>query len=258
MRNKLDELFKKNTGGYQKQPSAEAWNKINKNLHPKTKMSVWQIAASILLVAGVAAVIYLQVKNEGNQSPAVAESGNNDTTKIELTPVPPEEMIAQQPNDKENMIIKEDSINHSGENNEVPALTKKPEIMVAEKQKEPAPEKIEKETIKPEILQSEDALADAVEIPENPIAAVEVENATNTESKRKRPTVTIVYQKSTSETTTVAKNQEKDSKEGLGKIFNLAQDLKNGELALSEIREVKDEIFALDINIKRNNAKTRD
>ena len=111
--------------------------------------------------------------------------------------------------------------------------------------------------VQPEILDNKDALAVAEEIPVNPEAKNEV-NQLNANSNPKRPTVTIVYQKSNTEHTVVADIKEKENKEGLGKIFNLAKDLKNGDLNLSEIRDVKDELLALDISIRRNNTKTRD
>lgn len=258
MKNKLDELFKKKTEGYQKEPSAEAWNKIHRNLHPRSKVPVWQIAASILLIAGVTAVIYLQMNHEGNQPPVIAGTDPVDSAKTEIVPAPQENNLALGTENAEKQEMETDTANNQSVKPALPKPIKTPDIQVAENNQKTATE--HKEQIQPEIqetLDSKDALAYAEEIPVNPIKEAEEENSI-AKSTQKRPTVTIVYQKSDTASAAVAQNKEKESKEGLGKIFNLAKDLKNGDLNLSEIRDVKDELLALDISIRRNNTKTRD
>ncbi|MFW5760286.1 MAG: hypothetical protein ACOCXH_04830 [Cyclobacteriaceae bacterium] len=259
MKNNLDQFFKIKTEGFQKQPSAEAWNKINKNLHPRSRVPVWQIAASVILIAAVAAVIYLQFNIESNNTPAIVETELPDTAKQNNLVAPRQDALANK-----NTKQQEEATEEAKDNTVTPDPAQKPDILVAQQTETgkliPAKNELKRPDIieTPQIIDNNNALANAAEIPVNPITEAEVREEEKAERQRKRPTVTIVYQKSTNESTTVAKNEEKELKESLGKILNLAKDLKNSELALAEIRDVKDDLFALDINIRRNNTKTRD
>jgi len=256
MKNKLDELFKNKTEGYQKKPSADAWNKIHQNLHPKSKIPVWQLAASVILIFGVSTLLYIQYNNNGKQQPTVA---NND--KIDST-----EVIAL-PRDEENFVVQENELLKEEQETEKPKPDKiKTRNLIANnkndvlKEQHNQVEYTERNKV-PEIIESKEALAAVIEEPVNsiiePQPEAEVAKVT-TSTRKKLPPVTIVYKKSTENTEAVAKNQPKNAQEGLGKILNIARDIKNGELKIGELRDVKDELLALEINIKRNNVKSRD
>jgi hypothetical protein len=255
MKNKLDELFKNKTEGYQKEPSADAWNKIHQNLHPKSKMPYWQIAASIILILGVSMLLYFQLSNHDKQQPAVANNDKSDSAQVTKSPII-EKNIAQ-----ENEIINEEQkiidTPTTEKINNRNLLANKGNI--SKEINEQVEDKIKIKV--PEMIENKEALATVIEEPVNPIIEpqpdAEVVQAPSS-TRKKLPPVTIVYKKSTENTENVAKNKSNNSQEGLGKILTIAKEIKNGDLKISELRDVKDELLALEINIKRNNVKSRD
>ncbi|MEQ8926154.1 MAG: hypothetical protein RLO81_10100 [Fulvivirga sp.] len=253
----LDSLFKNKLEDYEHQPAKDLWSSIDAQLPQKsTKPKYWLlgIAASLLLLVGVAIGFYIShTEIEQNQQQLA-----NQTKDIEKT-----ELIEESKTDASSEISDNDLLaviepNEKMEETPVKTIEKKAAVSSSIKtehfksnvEQPIAEEKVEEITPLPVETRPLELIA------EKNIEPLDISNATaaaNKASEKQDVSSTIVFdiKEFTKENTTVLASANEEKKESkLKQLLNIAKDIKEGESGLSELREAKNDLFAL--NSKKN------
>lgn len=228
MNNLIDSLFKKKLEAHSIDPGSNSWSRVASNLPKKNKSIIWFRAAAVLLLAGIASVIWFYSNNQTPTSDSIAQTEKIDPAKKEASPIQksePQQFITSNPplNKKqrdEPIIIKK-----------VKPTVDDPSIPI-DIQNESMTEVTLTET--PEELQ-----------PEEFVAAVT------------KPIV-IVYELKNINKKTPAQFEEDaipEKKNGLRKVLDVANDMRTSENPFSELRQAKEEIFAFNFKKETKNNK---
>jgi hypothetical protein len=222
MDNKMDKFFKEKLEAHAVQPSARAWEKVESHLSKKNRIVVWVRVAAAITLLGASAFVAL----------------NWDSNKQQKVQIVKDEKPVAGPQPE----VKKDVTRQ--ENNQVAEAP-------VRKQKKSAP-KVE--------------LKKAVEVPADvPLVVEELEQqeVANTvavvEAPKKEKGITLTYSlpavkkpaPEQAEEPTVAEAK----KSGLERVLEIAKDVKNADNPLGELREAKDEIFAL--GFRKDKDKTK-
>ncbi len=224
--NKVDNFFKKKVYAVATEPRAEAWAKLEANLSKKNKGLIWLRIAASLLFAGmlITSIVWLQNK-EGKQQMAVESKKETPAKAHDNNPVKADN--PNQPLQKESKSM---------------AKNKKPgkkEKKVSEKStssesvKEPDPNITTIIPVEPETIQTETVAAATVEKP----IVIEFTLESVKYLKKDAPVLAETVEK----------------KNSLQKALDFAREAKNSDSPLGEIRQVKDDLFAL--NFKKDKQK---
>lgn len=242
MSNKMDKLFKDKLESHALQPSAQAWEKVEAHLGKKNKMVLWLRVAAAVVLLGVLTFVGLSWNEEPKQELVKKESGVRSQNPEVRSPEPE----VKQPERDE----KTESIE-----------PKKKEIKkqkVQPKAEDPAPSTQNPEPIEQLAVVEEPAVVIQQPVTNNqqPITNNRQPVTNNQQPKRG---ITITYslpQKEKSITLTyslppIGKGEpavatvEEPRKTGLNRVLEIAMEVKNGD-PLGELREAKNDIFALD------------
>jgi len=220
--NKIDDLFKKKLEDLTLDPSGEAWIKLNANLTKKNSGLIWFSAAAAIFLLGilVASIIWLE-KRELNQL---------ETEQSQLLPT----------NSSNTNKLIADSIGKS--------LVAEANKITKVKRKSPP---LKARTIKPLILP-----INVNEIEVEPSATEILLTETVVEVTIKEKPIVIEYRLESilpqqKEAPLVAEAIEK--KNGFQKALEFAREAKNSDSPLGDIRQAKDDLFAL--NFKKDKQK---
>lgn len=262
----LDSLFKNKLEEFHKTPVRDLWAEINEQLPNKAKTPgywILGIAASLLLLVTVGVVFYNYTTEDSN----VIELANNDqpieknvehsevqqSSKIETSVTKDEEIpeLTTTPKETKHVINKEIKKTPAKTNSAQSILkTELNEVQVAENNMDTNSESNnvnEAVDIKMLVIDQEDVAANNNETQATP----SVDNA----SKSKQPGSTLTFDiNDLGQKEELASNDTKDAKKEskLKQLFNIAKDLKEGESGISDLREAKNELFAMNFRKDEN------
>ncbi|QSE96024.1 hypothetical protein [Fulvivirga lutea] len=252
----LDSLFKNKLEDYEKQPSKHLWSAIDAQLPEKNKKpSYWLlgIAASLLLLFGVGIGFYIS-HTEIEQNEHQLTNKTESTNKTE---------IIEQPKKEVPLITSDNDVLALNESDEKTAektiQTKQKKVVTNSSKKTVRVEKNDEKPITEEKVDEIKPLPLEVTSEKN-IEQLDVSNATtvaNKASEKQDVSNTIVFdiKEFTKENTAVLASANEEKKESkLKQLFNIAKDIKEGESGLSDLREAKNDLFALN---SRKNEKGR-
>lgn len=234
-RKEIDFLFKNKLQNATKKPSDEAWYKLNAKLQKEKagKNLLWlKIAASVIVIIGIS---WLLVRNDINSVKTLPVV--KSTTVKKITPLIPETELAN--NNIEEKILNPVMVKSEAAKNKFVAKKKPKRPIVSETVTEPAYVNKEADT----------ATTQPIKI--MPYNTENKQLVANIE--KELPEVTIIYKKGNREQAAVAANTAPtDKKSALEKIWNVAKEIKNGEIGMADIRSTKDELFAFEFRKQKN------
>lgn len=215
--NRIDQLFKNKLADHRLAPPANGWTKVETRLVKKNSIQlVWRIAAALALFGVLTAVWYGRTSHQPTQS--LTET---TTPQPALAEQPTSEVVTLQKTTPVVSIRKQASskiINAVVENPSTPGVT----------------ELVEPEISKETVVVLERSSGAAIE---KPIV------------------IEFVLEPMPDKSVAVAEAEPADSETGIKKILDKALDIKNGEGDFGSLRNVKNELFALDFRkdkLKRN------
>lgn len=219
--NKIDDLFKKKLEDLKLDPTGEAWIKLNTNLTKKNKGFVWFSAIAAILLVGilVTSIVWLEKReatqfvSEQSQRAPLKSTDENKVMADSVNKTVVAETIVIAKVKKKSKVLNPISVNPTISNGTVMA---------------------ENETLATEI-QTKETIAEAT-TREKPLV---IEYRLESISPQKK------------ETPIVAEGVEK--KNGLQKALEFAREAKNSDSPLGEIRQAKDDLFAL--NFRKDKQK---
>lgn len=228
-----DNLFRDKLEHFQLKPSADAWNRIEASLAKPSKKLLWLKIAAGLVLLSVASVILWNISAEQSQSNITAHQENSKNHVPDIAT-----------NDKsintEHLLVEQSQISTSTER---------------EKIKEAIATSIPKYT-KPE-KQPEEFLPDT-EIVNAGLLLAQTDNTLDNTSTSVYLVLTAdeVNQKYLRQQPEPEATQEEKKSSRMQMLMSVAYNLKNGEHALGDLRQMKDEIFALNfIDEKKQQSK---
>ena len=230
---KLDELFKDKLTEHSITPSNGSWEKVEAGLSKKNNTVLWlRWAAVLVLGAFVLGAILIQrtEKTVSSVAKKVDSPANKESEVQKVAPAIAEEKLA---------------VDNS--------LSKKKNKI----------KKYSQALATNSVTQEEKEIINATSQEEKTSTLVETTVADVTSSNEKlketNKSIVLVYTLDTIEPTVetspaeVASNDKKDS--SLKRVVNFAKDVKNGETPFGGIREMKDDLFALELKKKTTSKK---
>ncbi|HEX8061253.1 MAG TPA: hypothetical protein VF473_09980 [Cyclobacteriaceae bacterium] len=230
MSNKVDKLFKDKLEGDSLQPSAQAWDKVEAHLGKKNKMVLWLRVAAALMLLGL--LMFVGVNwTGGNSEREIVRS-----QKPEVRSKDPEVRSQKPEGGSGEAVVEEPKVNR-----------KQNTPIVIPVLDQPLEQPVEQLAIVPE---------PAVELQlNNKLQPTDVETQPTTHSPQ--PTtqkgITLTY------SLPAVKKQEAPAepmiaqkKTGFERVMEIAKEVKSGD-ALGELRQAKDDIFALDFRKDKKN-----
>ncbi len=210
MNNKVDKFFKDKLGGHTLQPSAQAWEKVESHLSKKNKMAVWLRVAAAVALFGL--LLFAALNWEGYTSK------QNDIVeqKSPQTPAPEPKVEAQVPAPQ---VAKQ----------EAPKIESKPKTQVVEEEPVQIAEVVKEE-----------------EQTESPVAMNEPSPVTELTETAEKPVVIVYSLPTIRKKEAVEPVVAETKKTAIERVLEIAKDVKNSDSPLADLREKKDEIFALD------------
>lgn len=218
--NRIDQLFKNKLADHRLAPPANGWTKVETRLVKKNSIQlVWRIAAALALFGVLTAVWYGRTSDEPTQS--LTLQPENTTPQPAPVEQPTSEVVTLQ---KSTPVA---SIRKQASSKIINAVVENPSTVEVTELVEP---EISKETV--------------VALERSPGAAIE-----------KPIVIEFVLEPLPDKAVAVAEAEPADSETGIKKILDKALDIKNGEGDFGSLRNVKNELFALDFRkdkLKRN------
>jgi hypothetical protein len=234
MKQQPDHLFHNKLENFQLRPSADAWNRIEAGLDKKSNKVLWlKIAAGLLLLSIASLLIWKTQPTETNvlvdKTPQVTEPAPE-----KVQPTQPEE-TAVAAVDQAKKVEQEETEKKTNRN--IPAYKKQStpanqQLAVVE----PTPEEISVDVVQPE---TETLMAEVVS---NTVEATETQNSaavyivmTATEVNQK-----YLLPQPEDEATSEGKKSSR-----MQKLMGVAMNIADGDGPLADLRQKKDELFAL-------------
>lgn len=228
MSNQVDKLFKDKLDAHQVTPSPAAWDKLERQLAKKNSGYVWMRAAAVLALFALGAVVALnwsskpvaEVVKVGDKQP-VQQDPAPLQPEPNITPAPPREQVAEK---------------------KKPAPRKE---AVQQELEQPVEQVIE-ETLTPvEMI----VIATPVEVPAPEVLQPADEPAS-------KPVV-IVYSLPpvAKKDATPAVEEAEEKKKGFQRVLEVAKDVKYADNPFGELREAKNDLFALEFRRDKDKNK---
>ncbi|GAA0893075.1 hypothetical protein GCM10009122_27540 [Fulvivirga kasyanovii] len=279
----LDNLFKTKLEDLERKPSANAWERIQAGKQKKKGKGVWfyaGIAAAIVLLAAFTGVLLLNNETEDTTIANLEESTKGQeraintesplaSDKKEKEPEVPEGQKnnarpeasgtiaspSQQAGDTDNFIAHSDrNKDKKGSNNKKPLENGSSGVETYNNFNTPT--KVENTSVeiqneKPETGEEEIKILDSHATNSTTVAS------TNQQPEAQDKGQTITFNIEDFKTAAaVAKAEEKEEKRSpLKKVVDFAKNLKEGDAGLGELREAKNELFALNFKKENDNSK---
>lgn len=270
----LDNLFKNKLDELEVRPSAGSWEKIQGNLTQEGKRGAWfyaGIAAAIVLLAIFTGVFLFN--NTGKQpEQQIALSQPESTVKNpgtsvpdEIEPTAPEEQKEWQSTGQEKM--NEDKAGKQPAPTQTKNKTQKTDANTL-KNINTAPSKAPQDqlAVEKQVTKGVDT-SDPIPVSEDLIAVKELKidtGATNetaiasTDQKQNDGGQTLVFniEDFNAKVNVASANEtEKEKRSTLKKVLDFAKSVKEGDGGLAELREAKNELFALNFKKENDNSK---
>lgn len=260
MKNKnFDQIFRDKVEKLNHAPSGEAWTKINSSFKIRRKKTIWLLAKAAIIILICLSAAYM-----------VYQINNTETDKgLPLADVPTiENKIKSDRLEKEKASNIADAGMKDGENeNPLAKVIEKPAPVVEkrkntpvikslaanEKKVETAPEN-KNTSVQPESSFSElkplDIPLNETMIAEN-ISVVTEQEVNEAPPVEERPVITIIYKSGGKNQSSLLAANREDKASTFEKIMDKAKEIKHSDLGLSELREAKDELLALNFKSDR-------
>ena len=218
----MDKFFKDNLGNHSIPPAPESWEKVESGLSKKNNLSLVLRVAAAIALAGMFVALMISQTDQSAPAPLAKE---------DVKSVPPVKSapVTEQSKEADNVL----SVQPDRTRTATRQSTKKIKVPDATPNTQQGVMEVPKQDLTAEVVQ-----ADAM--------------------KAKR--IVLVYS-----LPTVGKNIEADAvalapadeekRTGLRKVMDVALEVKSGDNPLGELREAKDELFALEFRKDKNNAK---
>jgi hypothetical protein len=220
MSNKVDKLFKDKLEEHSLQPSAQAWEKVEAHLGKKNKMVIWLRVAAVLMLFGVLTFVGLNWNDEEPRKELVKESGvRSQESGVKEQKVEEKPSVIEQHTTPKRVIRKKKKVI-----DEAPVVEKGIEQQIA--------------VIEPQKIEHPTPNIEPITINQQPTTkkGITLTYSLPTIKKQEEPVLA----------------QEEPKKTGLERVLEIAREVKNGDSPLAELREAKDDIFALDFRKDKN------
>ncbi|HOX82764.1 MAG TPA: hypothetical protein PLJ60_16685 [Chryseolinea sp.] len=247
MKQQPDKLFREKLEGFQKPAPASAWDKIETNLDKQNSKGLWwKVAASLLLIAVSAYLLW--PKNVEQTEAPIANKNIEETKSI--------------PASKEKKV--NEALPSPIQNSVVPTeATPKNNVARIDKQKDQPKEKIQEpilamtETVTP----TKDKSNEVATLTENVITPEVVATTEITTEKSGNYITLVVTAEEANKYLIKNTNSEATSDDtktsSLRKLLNKASDLTNDQRPLADLRQMKDEILALNFDSKKQRGQNK-
>ena len=264
MSKQLDDLFRKQLEGHQATPSANAWEKLDRQLKEKKRKKAiyWMgVAASITLVlvsvwvlsdadwANTPNTLAIVETETGDSSNVAAHQAEKETSlKEEVKAVVEEGSFSQEKEERQEAVVKEQLEESKQESLEI-AEIKSQGSQSGELQKEKEGRQVtitDKETV---VMVNQGELEE-----ETLLAEAEVGQEVITNEKEEVPvqksSVKLVYTLEPVQNTNTAKQEDTPQKRSKGDVFNkitaFAKNVKVPEDGISQLRSMKNSLLSFD------------
>ncbi|MBS1681618.1 MAG: hypothetical protein JST48_07895 [Bacteroidetes bacterium] len=227
---KVDTFFKNKLEGHTVPPRETAWNTIEAGLSKKNKTMVWRVAASILLVGTLIGILLWSQQTDTTKKDFALHSNKKVKPMASSPRVEPKQKTQEQEPIKHLTTTKK----HITKTNQV-SIKKK--ITTNTQPASVQPDEVKKQNDAREEIQKSEATV------KREVASV----------KQKPIKLEFTLEDVSSEETVATATEEKKS--GLKKVLNLARDLKQGEGIFGDLREKKNELFALNFITGKTKSK---
>jgi hypothetical protein len=208
---KVDRFFRKKVEDVVLQPRSEAWLKLERNLSKKNKGLIWFRAAAALLLTGLLVTSIILLRDKGNQQVA--------------------EQVITIPSEPAESTLKDNNLSQSSPRQEI-RKNSVPRKSVSIK-------KITEVEVIPQVI--EEANAEQLKIQEPLVEEVALATSIGKPIVIEYTLESIQPQKK--ETSLITETSEK--KNSLQKALDFARDAKNSDSPLGELRQAKDDLFAM-------------
>ncbi|MBX2962314.1 MAG: hypothetical protein KF687_07365 [Cyclobacteriaceae bacterium] len=225
-----DNLFRDKLEHFQLKPSAEAWNRIEVGLTKHPKRPLWLKVAASLVMLAVASVMLWYISSTQEHQSIITAQNENDTESIPVTD-----------NIIDNTTATEGILAIEKEQASTPVIKGNPKkVIVSHNHQLAVIETLTNESFEAESLSVETLLAqiDSTEAESSTgVYIVLTADEVNQKYLRQEPEHEATYE------------EKKTSR--IQMLMTVAHNLKDGEYALSDLRQMKDEIFALNFIDKK-------
>ncbi|ELR68414.1 hypothetical protein C900_00382 [Fulvivirga imtechensis AK7] len=269
----LDHLFKSKLDELEKRPSARAWDEIQSNITTKNKRSTWfysGIAAAIVVLAAVGSVLWV---NRGTEQPVVtiAEKSEVGSRKAEdrsekAEVRSPKSEVGSTKSEVEgnsSMVTKEPLLalnNTSSNRTDTNTKQQTANRELSSENKEPQTGNSKLETENSELLTVNSDLRTENSELKTQNGELRTENSelkTSTDQKQEPNGQTLIFNIEDFDSRKALTTNNNESEQGkdkrsstLRKVLDFAKNVKEGDAGLGELREAKNELFAL--NFKKD------
>jgi hypothetical protein len=224
MSSNVDKFFKDNLGDHSIPPAPGSWEKVESRLSKKNNLSLVLKVAAAIAVAGMFVALMITQTHQPVPAPLAKE-------EVKSVPLVKPTPAAERPNEADKVLpVQPDPpgtvARRSTKKIKVPEATTATEQVVLE---------LPKQDLTAEVTQAEAAKAKRIVLV----------YSLPTVGKKTEVEVDAVA---------VAPSDE-EKRTGLRKVMDVALEVKSGDNPLGELREAKDELFALEFRKDKNNAK---
>jgi len=227
MSNKVDKLFKDKLEGDSLQPSAQAWEKVEAHLGKKNKMVLWLRVAAVVVLLSALTFVALRW-NSNYEEPQQELVKQNDERTPKTTPVDePKQPVASQKSEvrsRESGARSQDAGRRTQE-------------------AKPRTQNLEPRT------QNAEPTEQLAVVPEQTVVSEP------TLSTQKGITLTYSLPSVKKPEATPEPVVAETKKTGLERVLEIAKEVKNSDSPLGELREAKNDIFALDFKKDKDKNK---
>jgi hypothetical protein len=241
MNNRIDKVFKDKLESHQLSPSPAAWDKLERQLAKKNKAYVWLRAAAVLALFSMATVVAINWPS--------ASTPENEQAKQE-TAEPQQNIPVQDP--KSDQPVTNDQATEQ-QPVEQPRVAETEKVAATPRRSDPARENkpaAEDQYENPPVQFDDvpELIADATPVIEQTPVAPET-----IQSQETKPVV-IVYTLPAIPRKD-ATQLEEEKKKGFQRVLEVANNVKNADSPFGELREAKNDLFALEFRRDKDKNK---
>ena len=224
MSNKVDKLFKEKLEEHTLQPTAKAWEKVEAHLGKKNKIVLWVRAAAAVMLLGVLTFVGINWNSGASEKEIAKKIGTQE---------PVEEQGEQKVEEKREQQQKEQP------HHEIRKQKTQPKVVT------PMVDKVEEQ--QPEQI----AVVPEPEAVEEVLSQSQPDLTSHTSQPTIKKGITLTYSLPAVKKEATPQEPLVVKKTGFERVIEIAKEVKSGD-ALGELRQAKDDIFALDFKKEKN------
>jgi hypothetical protein len=234
MKQQPDHLFHNKLENFQLRPSADAWNRIEAGLDKKSNKALWLKIAAGLLLLSIASVLIWKIQPAETDVLVNTKPQTIEPAPEKIQPTQPEEpavaVVDQDKNVEQEKTEKKDNRIEPAYKKQSTSLDQQLAVV------EPTPEEISTEVIQPET--------------ETLIAEVETITIESTETQNSTAVYIVMTATEVNQKYLLPQPEDEATSEGkkssrMQKLMGVAMNIADGDGPLADLRQKKDELFAL-------------